>query len=133
MKQKNVKKKSQKSSENAKWASVLSYIIVGMLWYAIDDKLKNDTLATHHVKQALNLLIFAVVFSVISWILSIVAFVLLFIPVLGWIISGAIGLFVVIVHIIIFVLWVFGLIFAFNSDKKDIPIIGKYAKKYLKF
>ena len=78
---------------------------------------KDDPFVKFHVKQGLNLLLFAVVGSVISSV----------IPVIGWLILGPI------VSIASLVLGIIGIINASNKEMKELPMIGKYAAQYLKF
>jgi uncharacterized membrane protein len=78
---------------------------------------KDDPFVKFHVKQGLNLLIFAVVGSVVSGI----------IPVIGWFILGPI------ISIASLVLGIMGIINAANKEMKELPLIGKYAAQYLKF
>ena len=60
-------------NENDKIVSILSYFLVGIIWYAVDNNVKNKN-TTFHVKQALNLLIINFVVSVCISILSIITF-----------------------------------------------------------
>lgn len=126
-------KKTTTKAENEKLVAILSYFLVGMIWYAVDEKMRKSKLATFHVKQALNLLVVSIIFSVVASILGFIIMLLMFIPVIGWIIGGLIGLVILLVQIGLFVLWIFGLVYSFNEEKKVLPIIGQYAEKYLKF
>ncbi len=103
-------------SDNKKLVAILSYFLVGIIWYFADESIKGDKRVKHHVKQALNLLIISVIVNVL----------LSFIFILGWLI-------IPIIYIMTFVLWIVGLINAINLNDKDIPIIGPLADKYLKF
>ena len=38
-----------------------------------------------------------------------------------------------VVNIILLILWIISIVNAINGKKKDIPLIGQLAKKYLKF
>jgi uncharacterized membrane protein len=76
---------------------------------------KNNEYSKFHVKQGMILLI--------SWIaLSIVSVVLGFIPVIGWIISGAGWIFLL-------VLMIMGIVNALTEKTTPLPVIGKYAEK----
>ena len=122
-----------KNIENEKLVSILSYIIVGMIWYAVDENIRKSKLATFHVKQALNLLIIALVLSVVTSIIWVIIFILAFIPGIGWILGGIFGVLAFIVNIAVLVFWIFGLVYSINGVQKEIPIIGRFAEKYLKF
>lgn len=127
----------QKGPENEKLVAALSYIIVGMIWYAVDEEMKKSELAKYHVKQALNLLIISVGVNIIMGILGFLGMLLtiilamlgpmgMIVGVVGWIIFTVIG-------VALFILWLIGLIYAINGQKKPVPLVGKLADKYLKF
>ena len=47
--------------DNSKLVAILSYFLVGVIWYLVDEKVKKSPLAKFHVKQALNLMIISIV------------------------------------------------------------------------
>ena len=102
--------------------SILSYLIIGIIWYFLDDDAKTS-LTKFHVKQALNILLISIILNILFDILNGVTFGFL-------IILEPIYL---VIQVILFVLWVIGIIYAAQTLEKEIPIIGKFAKKYLKF
>lgn len=102
-------------SDQGKVVAILSYFLVGIIWYFVDEKVKGDKLAKFHVKQALNLMIISVAVSVVG----------MFLFFLIWIVP--------LVQLALFVLWIIGLISAINGNMKEIPIIGGLAEKYLNF
>ncbi|MDA3855309.1 MAG: hypothetical protein PF569_03560 [Candidatus Woesearchaeota archaeon] len=88
--------------------------------------MKKSSYVKFHTKQALNLLIISLVFNIAFAILgSILAFTIVLIPIIIFI--------EVIVSITIFVLWIIGLVNSINGKNDEIPIVGSYADKYLKF
>ncbi|MGM5488947.1 MAG: DUF4870 domain-containing protein [Nanobdellota archaeon] len=114
-------------SQNGKTCAILAYLLVGIIWYFADEKMKKDTFAKFHVKQGLFLLIAGVVISIGVMIISTI---LAFIPFIGWIISVLLGIGV---NIALLILWIFGLINAINGKKEKVPVIGGYAEKVLTF
>jgi uncharacterized membrane protein len=78
---------------------------------------KDDKYAMFYAKQGLALFLVAVVLQVISWIVNMALFA---------------GFFLAIIFNIVWVLWliawVFGMVFAFSGQMKDVPIIGSIAK-----
>lgn len=94
---------------NKKVTGIVSYIyLIGwIIAFCAGDK-EN---AKFHLNQSLVLWIA----NIISTILS---FVLAFIPVVGGIISFAIGIF-------LFVCWIMGLVHAIKEEEKELPLIGK--------
>lgn len=109
--------------ENDKLVSALSYILVGIIWYFVDDKVKNKN-TNFHVKQALNLFVIYLIFNIAFSILTIIT--------LGFL-TPVIALLSYIVGIILLILWIIGLIYAIQEEKKEIPVIGQFASRYLNF
>ena len=87
-----------------KMTGIVAYIsLIGLiLAFCIGDKEG----AKFHINQALVVTLFLFAAGVVSWI-----------PYIGGIASGILGLFV-------FVMWVMGLISAINEEEKELPIIG---------
>ncbi|MDP3966408.1 MAG: DUF4870 domain-containing protein [archaeon] len=109
-----------KKDDTERMSSILSYFIIGIIWYFADEKVRKSEFTKFHVKQALNLLIFSVVLGIL----------------LGWITFFSFGFFRVfawIIQLALFVLWIIGLINAINSKKEKIPVIGQFAERYLTF
>jgi uncharacterized membrane protein len=101
--------------ENAKMAAILSYLLVGIIWFFADANIKNNEFAKFHVKQAIVLLVISIAGS----------FILGLIPILGWIILPFF-------YIATFAFGVLGIINAAQNQKKELPFIGSYSKM-LKF
>ena len=74
---------------------------------------KDDPFVKFHVKQSIVILIT----SVIVWVLG------MFIPIIGWFLIAPIG------GLIVFVLWVIGVMNASQKKKTPVPIIGHFAEK----
>ena len=98
-------------SEKSKACAVLSYLLIGILWYFADKELKHDSLAKFHAKQGI---IFFAVMIILQAALSLLWFV-------GSFLSPIVG-------IIELVLWVFGIVYALQGKEKPLPIIGGFAK-----
>ncbi|MFW6014194.1 MAG: DUF4870 domain-containing protein [Nanoarchaeota archaeon] len=109
-------KKVQKKVENENIASALTYIVLGIIWFFIDEEMYKSSLAKFHTKQAINLWIVIVLLNFLSALLFFLA------P----LISTLAGMFALVLVII-------GIINGLNAEKKELPIIGQAAKKYLKF
>lgn len=115
------------SKENGKFCAILSYFLIGIIWYLLDDKMKRDSLAKYHVKQSLNLAIIGFIFSIALGIFSTIFTLITF----G---IGAILLvpLYAVIGIFWFVIWLIGIINAAKGKQEEVPIIGKFADKYLK-
>jgi uncharacterized membrane protein len=105
---------SSPNEDNGKLCAILAYLLIGIIWYFADDKMKNKELAKFHVKQSLVLLIISISLQIVGTIL----------PVIGWfIILPLASLFTLIWAII-------GIVYAASGEIKELPIIGGYAKKF---
>lgn len=78
---------------------------------------KDDPFVKFHLKQAMLLVILTIITSVVSTA----------IPVIGWFFIWPIA------SIFFLVLWIIGIVNAVNKEKKELPVIGKYAEQWLKF
>jgi|SRR3989344_7147178 len=112
--------------EEGKAPAILSYLLVGIIWFFADEKIRNNSFTKFHVKQGLVLLIAAVVYSIaLEILLSIILFPVRMIG-LGWEIGQVLSIlyYVPIVFIII------GIINALNGSEKELPVIGHFAKNF---
>lgn len=62
----------ENSQENEKACAILSYLVVGIIWYLLDEKLKNNSLVKFHVKQSLVLIIFSIIINIVGTFLPII-------------------------------------------------------------
>jgi uncharacterized membrane protein len=115
-------------NENDKLVSILSYFLIGLIWFAADNKVRNAN-TTFHVKQGLNLFIINFVVSIVLTILATILGIISF----GLISLGIFGLIFTVVRVFFLIAWILGLINAVKQEKTEIPLIGKYAKQYLNF
>ena len=76
---------------------------------------KDNKYAMYYAKQGLGLFIAYLVVFVAAWIL-------IFIPIIGWLIMF-------LLYILLFVLWIIGIVYSLSGEMKPIPLIGKYAEK----
>lgn len=112
----------KKNKDDGKICAILAYLLIGIIWYFADDNMKKNDFAKYHVKQGLNLIVISIGLGIL-W--SFLGFTIILIPII-FIIAP-------ILNIILFVLWIIGIINAINNKKKEVPIVGKFAKKYLSF
>jgi uncharacterized membrane protein len=97
---------------NRRWCAALSYLLVGVIWYFLDEKMKRDDFVKFHVKQGLVLLISILALQVLSTLMILLTFL--------WFV---IGLFLLIIGLI-------GVVYALENKEKPMPILGKYAKNF---
>ena len=102
----------EKGNEKNTAMAVVAYFLF-FVPLLTDDK--NDPFVKFHVKQSLLLVLGMLACSVVALI-----------PIIGWIIA-------LIGPMVIFVLWIMGLINAINGNMKEVPLVGKYAEEWLKF
>ena len=103
------------NSGNSQLCAVLSYFLIGIIWYFADEDMKKDGFVKFHVKQAIILFIFSVLWSIVLQILS---FLVLFF-----------GLIFLLLHYVPLILAIVGVIYALNKQEKELPVIGSFAKK----
>ena len=124
------KKQTKKANiENEKICAILSYLLIGIVWYFVDEKMKKSSLAKYHVKQGLVLLIASIIYSLI---LSVILRILL-LPfyITGGMIGGfgLIGLFSLLNYVPL--IWtIIGIVNAANDKEKPLPLIGKWSEKF---
>lgn len=115
---------STPQEDPGKMVAILSYCtLIGFIIAMVmnSDQKNKSELGVFHIRQALGLYItsFAMMFA---------SFILVFIPVLGWIIAMLIN----IAYIGVFVFWILGLVSAINSEKKLMPVVGQFYQNLLK-
>lgn len=108
-KKKSGNKKSLSRGSDQKTCAVLAYLLIGILWYFADSKVKADPFAKFHVKQAIVLYVIGfagIVFLRVTFILAWMA------P--FW-------------QVLMAVFVVIGIINAAKGLKKELPWIGKFS------
>ncbi len=97
-------------NEDKNAIALFSYLGILLIIPLLVDK--DDPFVKFHVKQGLTLLIAALVVPLVAWI-----------PILGWI-FGLVAAPVLLIFAII------GVINALSGKKKELPLIGKYGRKF---
>lgn len=95
-----------------RWCAALSYLVVGLIWYFLDDNMKKDSFVKYHVKQGLVLLISVITLQVLLSLMTFLTIV--------WMLMG---LFLLVIGLI-------GVVYALEHKEKPMPLIGKYAKNF---
>ncbi len=117
----------KKEVEDGKVCAVLSYLVIGIIWYFVDEKMKKNSYVNFHVKQALVLLIFSIALGILNAILGVI-FGLIAMLTLG---LGTILMFIpTLISLIPLVLWLFGVVYSVQGVEKELPIIGQYGDKF---
>ena len=101
--------------ENEKICAILAYLLIGIIWFFMDEKMKESEFAKFHVRQALGLII-----------ADFVVMALIALTVIGMLLYPLLNLACMVFAVI-------GIINASNGEKKELPFIGPYITKYLKF
>ncbi len=108
------KKTSPADIGEGKICAILAYLMVGIIWYFADEKMKANNFTKFHVKQGIVLLITSLVGNILLGMTFVLAWL---IPLYN---------FAIIVSIVL------GIINANNGQKKALPFIGRFGNK-LKF
>ncbi len=112
--------------EEGKAPAALSYLLVGIIWFFADEKMKKNSFVKFHVKQSLVLLIAAVAYSIVLGVLF--SIILFPIGMMGF----GFGLWYVlsILYYVPLVWVVLGIINVLNGSERELPIIGHWAKNF---
>jgi len=116
--------------EDGKICAALSYILIGIIWYFADDKMRQNKFANYHCKQGLVLLIISVALGIILAILSALFFALMFIPGIGFVFASLFWIVSLIIWVCFLILWLFGLIYALSGKMKPVPVVGRFGEKF---
>jgi uncharacterized membrane protein len=112
---------SANDKSNEKICAILSYLLIGLIWYMVDEKVRKSSFVKYHVKQGLVLLIVDVIYSIILGIIAVPLMII------------SLGMFAPILYLLYYVplIWaVIGIINAANDKEKELPLIGKFAEKF---
>ena len=105
------KKPVSKKEKNTSMA-IIAYIV---FFLPLLTEEKEDPYVKFHVKQGLVLFLAFIAAAIISFIFALI-------PVIGWLINLAL-------YITLLILLVIGIMNAANGKKKELPLIGTFAKK----
>ena len=113
-----------KEVEEGKIVAILSYLLVGIIWFFIDEEMKKNSFVKFHVKQGLALVIIGFSFSIlISILFGMVGFMMVN---LSFMVLGGLSQ---IINLGLLVLSVMGIVSAINGTKKELPWIEVVTKK----
>ncbi len=93
---------------DAKTKAIVAHLwFIGWIIALVINSGQKEELASYYIRQTLGLYL--------------ASHILVFIPVVGWIIS-----------IILFVFWILSLVGAINGEMKETPVIGKYFQDWFR-
>jgi uncharacterized membrane protein len=102
-----------KKTEEGRACAALSYIIVGIIWFFVDEDLRKNEFTKFHVKNALVLFILAIILDVavaLLWFLR---------PVLG-----------IVVNAFLLIIWIVAIVMAASGKERGLLFFGKFAKLF---
>jgi uncharacterized membrane protein len=103
---KQTEKRSKKADDSKTFAFLATFLsIIGFLIVLLTKK--DDKYVMFYARQSLVVFIAWVIAGILGWI-----------PILGWILS-----------VVVFVLWIFSWIYALSGKEKNTPLIGSIANK----
>jgi len=127
VKAKGVKKTKTKAFENRIAISVLAYMLIGIIWYLVDEEAKKDEYTKFHVKQGIVLLIASIIYSIIlGIIMTILGSIFILIPGAGLVLFTILG----ILYYVPLIFCIIGIITAATDKQKELPIIGWFGNKF---
>lgn len=105
----------EKTINEGKTTAVIAYItVIGLIIAIILNNDKKNAFAAFHIRQALGVGLASLVIGVLN-----------IIPYIGWL-SFAVG------SILLFVMWIVGLINALNGKMKPVPVLGKQFEEWFR-
>lgn len=91
-----------------KTIGIVAYLtVIGLLIAFVMNQEKKDAFGTYHIRQALGITVSGIALSFIA-----------IIPILGWIVA-------ILGSLLLFVMWIMGLINAINGNMKPVPVFGE--------
>ncbi len=105
------KKQNKKRGQDDKkfWAFIATFLsIIGFIITLLIKK--DDEYVIFYAKQ-----------SLVVFIVFVIAWAVMIVPILGWIVGA-------VIYIIGVILWIISWIYAISGDKKEVPIVGKYVR-----
>jgi uncharacterized membrane protein len=113
--------KREEDVDEGKLCAILGYIFpIGLLWYLLDNNLKDNSFVKHHVYQGLVLTITCFILQfVLLTFTGVFGFMnVIFIPVI-------LG---ILIQLSLLALFIIGLVYAIKGEYKSLPVIGEFAK-----
>jgi uncharacterized membrane protein len=112
------------SNGNAKYFALLAYLLslVGALYVLLARR--NDKFAVYHAKQSLGIAMLALV-VLITWI--VIAWILAWIPYLGFIFAMASFALVIAAYLVLAIAYILGMKYALDEKMQPVPIVGRLA------
>jgi len=125
MPKKKIAKKKVTKKEKAEDSNLFAFIatflsIIGFIIVMLTKK--EDKYVMHYAKQSLVLFLAAVIVGIIVGICNMV---LIFVPILGWILLFVVN---IVYQAGIAILWIISWIQAISGKEKEIPLVGHYAR-----
>lgn len=117
---------TKKEVEDGKICALLSYLLIGIIWYFVDDKMRKNEFAKFHTQQAIVLIIFSIIISILNSILSVILGI---VAVVTMGIGSVLMVIPMIISIIPMIFWVLGIVYSLQGKEKELPWIGQYGKK----
>jgi uncharacterized membrane protein len=102
---------NQSVINEGKLCAILSYVFIGLLWYALDHHQQKNEFTKFHAKEGLLLLLLYIALQIIATI-----------PVVG-------GFIAALASLALFVLGLIGLYNAFTGRKVGVPYLTEFAQK----
>lgn len=105
-----------KTVDEGKACAVLSYLIVGIIWFFVDKEMRKNTFARFHVKQAIVFLMALLVVTISVKLFSIIS--RQFSEIIGYMLYAVLA-----------IVWVISIVFAAEGKEKEMIFFGNLAKK----
>jgi uncharacterized membrane protein len=95
---------------NQRWCAALMYVVVGLLWYALDKGFYKNSFLDFHRKQAIIFLLSLLLVQVAATMFAIIPFIW---PLLA---------------VLVLYIGISGVLVALQGREKDLPVIGRFVQ-----
>jgi uncharacterized membrane protein len=114
-------------STSSKISAFLTYLLLVIGWLYVFLFRREDKLAMYHTRQSIMLVIAAIgiplVWGVLGWLISLI-------PYVGFIIAAAFFALVIAAGISFIIVWIVGMVYAWQAKFKPIPVVGRWAERF---
>jgi uncharacterized membrane protein len=104
----------------------LAYLLSIPGWLYVLLFRREDEFAMYHAKQSLGLTI-AAIGAPVAW--ALVAWIISWVPLVGPVVAAATFALVILAYIVLFAVWIVGMVYALRGRARPVPVFGRWAER----
>lgn len=104
------------TTDEGRACAVLSYLLVGIIWFFFDKRIRRNTFAKFHVKQAIIFIIFLLIIQIVIAVFAIISRT--FAEIVALVIYTALA-----------IIWIIQIVHAAAGKEKKMYVIGVFDKE----